>query len=205
VDLHPSGFVDSFASGISGEHQVGGGSGRVPWEEHALLWRGSAASVVDLHPREFGSSHASGISGDQQIGWGLIDTGIGMPVWESRVLLWRGSAGSVVNLTLVPSGRVVAISGDELVGWGAKVNVGKDVWESRALLWRDSVTKAIDLHAFLPPGFKNSYATGVDSNGDIVGFASGFESYSSHAFLWRRNPPRAATSPGQETSRCETP
>ena len=188
VDLNPVGFTDSYASATSGEQQVGSGDG------HALLWHGSAASVVDLHPSEFGSSQALGISGDQQVGWGFIDIGAGVSAWESRALLWRGSARSAVNF--LPGVKALAISGDEQVGVGV---------DGHALMWRGSGASVVDLHAFLPPGFETSYAAGIDSNGDVVGFASGSESYSSHAFLWKRNTPKAAPSPGQDIARCEIP
>jgi len=51
IDLTPSGFDNSFAYGISGTQQVGGGSGSATGgNQHALLWSGSAASFVDLNP-----------------------------------------------------------------------------------------------------------------------------------------------------------
>jgi hypothetical protein len=89
IDLHPRGFIESRAFGISGGQQVGfgiDGSG-VP---HALLWTGSAASLVDLHPRGFEFSEARGVSGGQQVGFGL-DGGF-------HALLWTGSAASAVDL-----------------------------------------------------------------------------------------------------------
>jgi hypothetical protein len=49
IDLHPSGFTRSVAWGVSDGQQVGSGTiFRGP--DHALLWTGSADSVVDLHP-----------------------------------------------------------------------------------------------------------------------------------------------------------
>jgi hypothetical protein len=56
VDLHPAGFVDSIpfvGSGLdeSGDYQIGIGLLGEPGEfvSHALLWQGTAESVVDLH------------------------------------------------------------------------------------------------------------------------------------------------------------
>ncbi|HZP81752.1 MAG TPA: VCBS repeat-containing protein [Chthonomonadaceae bacterium] len=49
VSLHPAGFSLSNAQGVSGGQQVGFGK----WSDghkHALVWNGSAASVIDLHP-----------------------------------------------------------------------------------------------------------------------------------------------------------
>src|SRR5262245_61405655 len=61
IDLHPSGFTSSEAFGVSGGQQVGVGAGPATGGQiHALLWTGSAASVVDLHPSGFTSSEAAG-------------------------------------------------------------------------------------------------------------------------------------------------
>src|SRR2546425_8460222 len=49
IDLHPDGFAYSEAVGTFGGQQVGYGILNTGYA-HALLWSGSAASVVDLHP-----------------------------------------------------------------------------------------------------------------------------------------------------------
>jgi hypothetical protein len=63
--LTPSGFILSLAFGTNGTQQVGGGLGSATsYNEHALLWSGSAASFIDLHqflPTGFNSSVARGI------------------------------------------------------------------------------------------------------------------------------------------------
>ena len=70
IDLHPSGFTNSIAFGVSSGQQVGRGFiGGVP---HALLWTGSPASVVDLHPSGFIASEADGVSNGQQVGVGSV-------------------------------------------------------------------------------------------------------------------------------------
>jgi hypothetical protein len=89
VDLHPAGFADSAANAVSGTSQVGWGDG-----QHALLWHGTAESVVDLHPAGFDISEARGVSEAGQVGYGLIG-GIG---GMSHALLWNGTAASVVDL-----------------------------------------------------------------------------------------------------------
>jgi len=181
VDLHPSGFEFSQASAVSGGQQVGWGA---PTQntEHALLWRGSATSVVDLNPPGYDYSAAAGTSGEQQVGWGDGRATGGL----THALLWRGSAASVVDLN--PAGfdisQAHATSGGQQVGWGYSQATGR-----HALLWRGSAARAVDLHVFLPAAFVTSTATGIDSNGDIVGYAgmSYTDSYPSHAFLWKRN------------------
>ena len=202
VDLHPHRFVRSEASGISGGQQVGFGSigDCVPSESpvraalllaqdchHALLWRRDG-SVVDLNPSG-SSSGAVGISGGQIVG--------SSGSWPSHALLWR-TDGSVVDLN--PSGvglsKAEGVSGAEQVGYG--YGYGPPGNLTHALLWRGDVNSVVDLHPFLPPGFDASHATGIDSNGDIVGYASGRASDNrNHAFLWRRK--AGATAPAPPT------
>jgi probable HAF family extracellular repeat protein len=177
VDLHPSGFIRSEATGVSGGQQVGAGG--IGISTHALLWTGSAASVVDLHPSSFTESEAHGVSDGQQVGLGRIGFSV------SHALLWTGSAASVVDLH--PSGfttsEVLGVSGGQQVGDGFGPATGG---ARHALLWSGSAASVVDLNAFLPPGFTSSVATGIDSDGNIVGYAiSGFNS---HAFLWQPIP-----------------
>ena len=95
IDLHPSGFTDSRALAVSDGQQVGY-TGTPPPHERALLWTGSADSVVDLHPSGFDASTATGVSADQQVGRGFTGG-------QSHALLWTGSADSVVDLhTFLP-------------------------------------------------------------------------------------------------------
>jgi hypothetical protein len=112
IILYPSGFTETRANNVSGGQQVGYG-----WSSNkgnrALLWSGTAASVIDLHPSGFISSKAWGVSGGRQVGWG--NTGL-----NNHALLWEGTSASVVDLN--PSGfdnsQALDISGNEQVGWG---------------------------------------------------------------------------------------
>jgi len=73
--------------------------------QHALLWKGSAASVVDLHPSGFVDSEAKGVSHRRQIGDGNGEDG------HVHALLWSGSAASVVDLNVfLPAGLTEAIA-----------------------------------------------------------------------------------------------
>jgi hypothetical protein len=78
-----------------GQVQVGAGTSSV-LGEHALLWSGTAASVVDLHPVGFAASRAGGVWGNRQVGYGVPQTDSNDISW--RALLWSGTAESVVNL-----------------------------------------------------------------------------------------------------------
>jgi hypothetical protein len=79
IDLHPSVFPSSEALAVSGGQQVGDGFTGISGINHALLWTGSADSVVDLHnflPPEFTSSIAEGIDADGNIvGYGSAPDG----------------------------------------------------------------------------------------------------------------------------------
>jgi len=146
VDLNPNGFVGSRALGASGREQVGWGAIKVDIPEalgmthHALLWHDSAESVVDLTPPGFIDSQATSTYGGQQVG-----SGYSLRTGTMHALLWRGSAASVVDLG---SGSIAkGTNGKEQVGWA----------NDHAVLWRGSAGRMVDLHAFLPPGFAQSW------------------------------------------------
>ena len=70
-NLQPTGFLESTGNGISSGHQVGYCRGNFSaGRKHAILWSGTASSMVDLNPSEFIESSAFGVSGNQQIGYG---------------------------------------------------------------------------------------------------------------------------------------
>ena len=178
VDLHPHGFVRSVASGISGDEQVGSGvlqaapstgpggspaqgmlliSGSVSFAGgawHALLWRGSAGTVVDLHPRGFISSGAYRTNGHEQVGSGIPQdaplvprpplTGPNAARFPApHALLWQGSADTVVDLhAFLPPGFAISSasridSAGDIVG---SASAGHDS-PSHALLWKRNVPK----------------------------------------------------------------
>ena len=91
---------------------------------HALLWHGTAASVIDLQPAVgFTHTDAVAVAGNLQVGSGDGAATAG----NQHALLWSGTAASVVDLHSL------------LIGLG--------------------------------PDFVNSYASDVDPNGMIVGYA----------------------------------
>jgi len=190
VDLHPSGYSESFAMATDGAQQVGGGhpvslgSGY----SHALLWAGNAESVVDLHPLggNFVSSNSAGVSGGQQVGVGIY-TSDGQPVINglsrAHALLWRGSSQSVVDLH--PGGfsesGAAAVAADRQVGFGITAD-----GLQHALVWNGTADSVVDLHVFLPPGFSRSFASGIDASGNVVGWAEVTGTEETHAILWVR-------------------
>jgi len=70
IDLTPTGFTNTIASGTGGSQQVGQGFKTLAGNVHSLLWNGSAGSVVDLHPATLTQSQAYATSGSVQVGSG---------------------------------------------------------------------------------------------------------------------------------------
>ena len=88
------------AEGTDGVHQVGYAYG-LDFQQHAMLWSGSADSAIDLQPTNLPAlnltnSTAIGVHGMQVVG-----SGSGL-----HALLWNGSANSAVDLTPVNLGTV---------------------------------------------------------------------------------------------------
>ncbi len=118
--LHPPGFTMSWAHGVRSGQQVGRGVTAFG-AQVALLWRGTAESVVNL-----GAGFVNGTNGLRQVG--------GIPPLHAAV--WSGSAASLEDLN--PPGfrsseaRAIDANGD-IIGWGID-STGK----TRALLWMSS-------------------------------------------------------------------
>jgi probable HAF family extracellular repeat protein len=121
----------------------------------------------------------SGVAGSQQVGDG---SGPATGVYFNHALLWSGTVASVVDLN--PSGLIARQpwASPAASRWGSALarrpaeRITPSCGRARRPAWSD-------LHAFLPPGSMFSRAFGIDSSGNIVGFAiesSGVR----HAFLW---------------------
>ena len=149
---------------------------------HALLWNGTAASLVDLHPAAgFTNTEATGVSGNVQVGFGRgaatshID----------HALMWNGTAASVVDLT--PSGffetRAFGAAGGSQIGYGSGTPTGGNI---HALVWHGTAASAVDLD---PPGaaYEGSYGYGIDANSQVgaaLKIAVNPNDNAYHAFLW---------------------
>jgi hypothetical protein len=170
LDLHPAGYSSSRAGGVDGNVQVGLGelsSGIY----HALLWQGTAANLINLHPAWARASAASDVSGDHQVG--IAETN-----GRYHAVMWNGSAASAVDLN--PEGLDVSygvgIGGGFQVGYG----YGPASEGEHALVWRGTADSVFDLHHSLigvVPDPISSFASDVDADGDIVGYARGRDNY----------------------------
>ena len=179
VDLHPGNplYPYSYAMGIKGGEQVGnetlyGLLSTSDWGPqyagHAVRWAGSAASAVDLHPAGFDASRALATNGIQQGGWGYIIASL-----SQHALLWNGDAANFVDLhpagytfSAVRAMNATTQAGD---GWvGTPFALGS---VRHALAWSGTANSVIDLNQYLPAGYTQAVATGIDGTGNIVGFA----------------------------------
>jgi hypothetical protein len=135
--------------------------------EHASLWQGTAASRVDLHPASnaYESTTAYGVDATNQVGWGQVTSTL-----FNHALLWSGTAASVVDLNPAgyDSSAAFGVAGGRQVGEGSSSLTGL----THALRWLGSANSVLDLHNFLPSGFAQSTALGIDAaTGNIIGVA----------------------------------
>lgn len=106
IDLHPGpAFLLSRGYGVGGGYQVGNGYNNFDSAIHALLWHGSAESMIDLQsvlPASFKSSTAVSIVGSNVYGLALDNTGREhLIVWtipEPGSLAVFAMAGAVASL-----------------------------------------------------------------------------------------------------------
>jgi hypothetical protein len=162
VDLNPSGFVASFANGLSAAQEVGQASKTTSGNSHAILWNGSAASAVDLNPSGYASSVAYGANDVNQVGEiEGVSTGN-----QSHASIWSGNASSFVDLNPTNFGVTFSlaygVAGAEQVGYGGLAGNTSSV----ALLWEGSSKTAVNLN---PAGSATSVAYGTNGT-QQVGF-----------------------------------
>lgn len=178
VDLHYGTYPFSRAVGCHDGEEVGYVS-TIAYPEgeylsyhtgsHAIRWAGTAASAVDLHPVGFDSSEATCTSGTQQGGWGYIALGTS----HLHALLWSGTAGSVVDLhpLAYTESRVNAMNATQQVGEAWVGTPGALGSVRHALAWSGTADSVVDLNQYLPAGYTHGVATGIDAQGNIVGYA----------------------------------
>lgn len=193
VDLNPIWASASEAQAVSGNTQVGQA---FPTSQaaHAVMWTGTSASVVDINPPGFTTSSAGGIAGNVQAG-----SGSGTATQnKGHALIWSGSAASYQDIH--PAGFDESGASSVAIGLGVpgtmQAGTGwietQTPYISHALLWNGSAASVFDLHSALagltwngnPLYIWTSYATKVDSNGDVVGGGED-SSFTAYALLWR--------------------
>jgi len=171
VDLTPIalGFGAGRALGTDGIQQVGYGQEVIGTNAFsgafAVLWTGTANSAINLNPPDSIESQAKAVAGGQQVGFGY---------YPHHALLWSGSAESVVDLHSAgyTSSEANATNGIQQAGIGFIGDVDAPTVQSHALVWSGSASSVVDLNQFLPAGYTDAAATGIDANGTVVGWAS---------------------------------
>ena len=187
VDLTPLGlgFGAGRALATDGLQQVGIGFQVIGVNAFsgpfAVVWSGAADSAVNLNPPDASTSQANAVSGGQQVGYGYV---------PSRALLWKGSADTKVELH--PAGYESSVAnatnGVQQAGSGFVGDGSAGVPHRHALVWSGSAESAVDLNQFLPPGYTDAAATGIDAAGNVVGWASKGPSdvpANVHAVMWK--------------------
>lgn len=186
VDLTPLGlgFGAGRALATDGLQQVGIGFQVIGVNAFsgpfAVVWSGAADSAVNLNPPDASTSQANGVSGGQQVGYGYV---------PSRALLWKGSADTKVELHPAgfESSVANATNGVQQAGSGFVLDASA-VAHRHALVWSGSAESAVDLNQFLPTGYTDAAATGIDAAGNVVGWASKGPSdvpANVHAVMWK--------------------
>lgn len=178
VDLHSGTYPFSRAIGCHDGEEVGYVTTTAYPEgeylsyhtgSHAVRWAGTAVSMVDLHPSGYDASEATCTSGTQQGGWGYIALGTS----HLHALTWSGTAASAVDLH--PAGytdsRINAMNATQQVGDGWVGTPGGVGSIRHALAWSGTADSVVDLNQYLPAGYTQGVATGVDATGNIVGYA----------------------------------
>jgi hypothetical protein len=213
IDLHPKAYESSRAMGCSEKQQVGYGTPKGARVDVALLWSGSAESVVELrasdpklettayaiangvqvgcsesavelHPKKVKLSECHYTDGAEQVGVASVN------FLSNLASLWHGSADSWVDLTPknFPGGAAYGCASGMQAGC---VALDKDNMRHHAALWAGSAASFVDLHDFVPKqDFSDSCAWGLLIEGGrlrVVGEVSLMKdgvSYSQRAALW---------------------
>ncbi len=181
LDLNPSGFTSSGAAALHGKRQVGSGYGPATGENydyHALLWTGTAESVVDLNPSGFIYSYATGLFDNQQVG-----AGYGPATGQKyHALLWTGTPTSVVDLNPVgfTETHCNGTSGTHQIGLGFGAATGGNQ-VAHALLWAGTANSVVDLN---PAGFSETYGSGISGNYQVGFGERSATGQVGHGLLW---------------------
>ena len=172
TDLTPPLLFAASATATFGTAQ--GGTGSDALTTHALLWTGTAASVVDLHPSSgYSDSYLTSMTSGTQGGYARVGGLL-------HAVRWSGTSASMVDLhpsTGFDGTLVTGIAPGLQVGYGFPTLMGGN---AHALYWNDSSGSMVDIH---PGGtFSASRATATDGT-SVVGF---FDDGSSgtRALLW---------------------
>ena len=176
TDMHPAmGTLYSRIRGVKSGEQVGYVSSLAyPFGDYsgyhttskAVVWHETASSAASLHQVGWDASEALATNGTQQGGWSYSLAG------GEHAVVWNGTPDTAVDLHPAgfTSSRVTGIYGNTQVGEGWVGTPWALGSVRHALAWSGSAASVVDLNQFLPIGYANGVATGVDVDGNVVGF-----------------------------------
>ena len=181
VDLNPNGYRRSVATAVGGDHQFGWAV-KTPNSagSHAVMWTGTANSLADLNPAGYDASWIYGATETNEVGYVY---GINTNSYF-HAGLWSGSTQSFLDLnpSWLDESKAVGVSAFGEAGYG----IGAVTGTNHALLWTGTANSAVDLHSYLAGSqhdFLSSYATGIDDQGNVIGYAQASDSYV-YAIRW---------------------
>jgi hypothetical protein len=137
--LHPNGYASSQAVAISGANQVGNASvqilinGRKTLNTRAVMWSGSAASVLELPP--LGGStfnyYATGVSNGKVVGYN-----IGMNLSQEHALYWASAMAPAIDLNQFLPAEYIGATANSIDATGCIIGTAFDGGGTpHAIMW----------------------------------------------------------------------
>jgi len=138
IDLQPPGITYSVAYAVRNGEQVGDASPPAT-DERAVVWHGTAASMVSLHPAgNVFASQARATDGTHQGGW--VRYGTFPNISGYHAAYWSGTAGSFLDLNPfgVSESYINGMAPGQQVGWTWTQATGTQaaVWSGASGTWR---------------------------------------------------------------------
>ena len=187
-DIHPPSWAMSIVMAMAGNQQAGIGvpvlSADASTGSHAVIWSGTAASVVDLQPSSLVSSAATCTNGFMQGGYGVVrakTSGKVKTTPPNHAVVWFGSASSMLDLhpANMAESKINGCDAAQEAGYVMPLSPGF----THAAVWNRTSSTAVDLHPFT--GFDSSVAYGT-ANFQQVGYGVTVPLLggAGHALLW---------------------
>jgi hypothetical protein len=174
INLHPAGLLNSEAHAIHGAQVVG----MTGVNQGALLWTGSADSVVRLDPNS-GSAVANGVFNGQQGGDISVGTGADS---RSHAVIWNSTKNSMIDLhpgAAVAFHTLIYAVGDTTQG-GSFVDPtpGTGFSTGRPCMWSGTAASFVDL---TPAGYSTGAVNGCFGNQQV---GATYDSFLGTACMW---------------------
>ncbi len=183
LDLGTLGGASSNSIGIGASGQAAGSSD-LPGNaaHHAFVWKNDGSPMLDLGTLGGASSNALFINASGQVA-GISET---PHATVQHAFFWRNDGTSMQDLGTLggPYVQPYALSdAGQVAGYSYTHNPG--AVNAHAFVWMNDGTPMKDLGATL--GGHRSIAYGINSAGQVTGFADLAGDRSWHAFLWRND------------------